>query len=190
MRHLAWLRITLPFVLLVGASAPTHRYALEEAGSTVSAKVSFFGLSSKTARFPRIAGRIALTPDALDTVDLDVTVDARALVSSDTTTTNRLKGPKFFDVEHFPVVHFAGRRMAMTGAQTATVAGEITARGVTRPAQLAVSFAQAPAHANGREPITLTARTTIDRRDFGMNSYNMIVGRKVTITITARMVPG
>ncbi len=190
MRYLAWLRIAAPLVLLVGATAPTHRYALEEAGSNVRAKVSFFGLSSKTAQFPRISGRIALTPDALDTIDLDVTMDARALVSSDTTTTGRLKGPKFFDVEHHPTVRFAGRRMVMTGAQTATVAGEITARGVTRPAQLAVSFAQPPAHANGREPITLTARTTIDRREFGMTSYNMIVGRKVTITITARMVPG
>lgn len=190
MRHLVSLRIAPLFVLLIGAAAPTHRYALEEAGSNVRAKVSFFGLSSKTAQFPRISGRIVLAPDALEAIDLDVTVDARALVSTDSVTTGRLKGPKFFDVEKYPTVRFAGRQMAMTGAQTATVAGEITARGVTRPAQLAVSFAQPPAHANGREPITLTARTTIDRREFGMNSYSMIVGRKVTITITARMVPG
>ncbi len=190
MRYLTCLRITPLFVLLIGATGPTHRYALEEAGSTVRAKVSFLGLSSKTAQFPRISGQIVLTPQALDAIDLDVTMDARALVSSDTTTTNRLRGPKFFDVENHPTVRFAGRRMVMTGAQSATVAGEITARGVTRPAQLAVSFAQAPAHADGREPITLTARTTIDRRDFGMNSYSMIVGRKVSITITARMVPG
>ena len=64
MRHLAWLKITLPLMLLVGATTPTYRYALEEAGSNVRAKVSFFGLSSKTAQFPRISGRIALTPDA------------------------------------------------------------------------------------------------------------------------------
>jgi polyisoprenoid-binding protein YceI len=184
------LRIALPFLLLIGAAAPTYRYALEETGSNVRAKVSFFGLSSKTARFPRISGRIALAPNALDTIDLDVAVDARALVSNDATTTSRLKGMNFFDVEHHPTVRFTGRRMVMTGAQTATVAGEITARGVTRPALLAVSFAQPPARASGREPITLTAQTTIDRRDFGMTSYSMIVGRKVTITITARMVPG
>ncbi len=190
MHRLACLRIAPLFLLLIGASSPTYRYALEETGSNVRAKVSFFGLSSKTAQFPRVSGRIALTPDALDAIDLDVTVDARALVSSDTTTTGRLKGPKFFDVENHPVVRFTGRRMTMTGTQTASVAGEITARGITRPAQLAVSFAQPPSRASGREPITLTAQTTIDRREFGMNSYSMVVGRKVTITITARMVPG
>ena len=54
MRYLAWLRIAAPLVLLVGATAPTHHYALEEAGSNVRAKVSFFGLSSKTAQFPRV----------------------------------------------------------------------------------------------------------------------------------------
>jgi polyisoprenoid-binding protein YceI len=190
LHRLACLRIAPLFLLLIGASSPIYRYALEEAGSNVRAKVSFFGLASKTAQFPRVSGRISLTPDDLNAIDLDVTVDARALVSSDTTTTGRLKGPKFFDVENHPIVRFAGRRMVMTGAQSATLAGEITARGVTRPAQLAVNFAQPPARANGREPITLTAQTTIDRREFGMTSYSVIVGRKVTITITARMVPG
>ena len=80
--------------------------------------------------------------------------------------------------------------MAMTGPVSATVAGEITARGVTRPAVLAVTFAQPPVRATGREPFSLTARTTIDRRAFGMTAYSLIVGRKVTITIETRMVPG
>ena len=190
MRERAALLLLVPILLLIGAAPPSYRYALEESASNVRAKVSFFGLSSKTARFPRVSGGITLTPDALDAIDLDVTLDARELVSSDSTTTGRLKGSKFSDVDNHPAVRFVGRRMAMTGSRTASVAGEITARGVTRPAQLKVSFTQPPSRASGREPITLTAQTTIDRRDFGMTSYNMIVGRKVTITITARMVPG
>lgn len=78
----------------------------------------------------------------------------------------------------------------MTGPLTATVEGEVTARGVTRPTVLQVAFTQPPARATGREAVQLTARTTIDRRDFGMTAYGFIVGKKVTVTINARMVPG
>ncbi len=185
------MRAALAFalVLATAATTPTHRYRLDEAGSRVSARVAFLGLASKTAHFPKLSGGIVLSPDRLDAIDLDVTLDARALTAGDSVTLGRLRGAKFFDVEHYLTVRFSGQRMAMTGPVTATVAGEITARGVSRPAVLAVTFAQPPAHATGREPLAFTARTRIDRRAFGMTAYGLIVGRTVTITIDARMVP-
>lgn len=78
----------------------------------------------------------------------------------------------------------------MTGLATAQVEGQITTRGVTRPAQLAVIFQDPPARANGHNPIQLTARTSINRKDFGMTAYPVVVGKTVTITIDARLMPG
>jgi polyisoprenoid-binding protein YceI len=180
----------LALLLATAASAPPLRYQLDSTHSQVAAKVGVMGLTSKTARFPKMAGGISLSPERLETINLDVTLDASALVASDDTTTRQLRGPKFFDVERHPVVRFAGQRMTMTGPTSAKVDGTITARGVTRPTRLTVSFAQPTAKATGREPIALTASGTIDRREFGMTSYSMFVGKKVTITIRARMVPG
>lgn len=186
------MRVVFAAVLLLATAAatPAYRYRLDESGSNVSARVAFFGLASKTAHFPKVSGGIALSPDRLEEIDLYVTLDARALTAGDSVTLGRLRGEKFFDVAHYPVVQFSGQHMTMTGPVTATVTGEITARGVTRPAVLAVSFAHPPASATGREPINLSARTVIDRRAFGMTAYKVIVGRNVTITINARMVPG
>lgn len=181
--------VLLAVPLLLGAAPPAQRYQLDGPASQVSAKVAFFGLASKTARFPQMSGRIALSPERLDTIDLDVGLDARALTAGDKVTLGRLRGKDFFDVERHPTVRFSGRRMQMTGPVTATVAGEVTARGVTRPATLAVTFRDPPAQANGRDPVQLTAQTTIDRREFGMTAYSAIVGKKVTITIRARLVP-
>lgn len=177
---------------LVGAAQPsaTYRYQVDPGRSVVSARVGFFGIASKTARFPQMNGRIALSPGRLDTIDLDVEIDARRLTAGDSVTLSRLKGKDFFDVEHYPTVRFSGERMQMTGPATAIVAGAVTARGVTRPATLAVTFRDPPAKATGRDPVELSARTVIDRREFGMTAYSAIVGRKVTITINARMTPG
>jgi polyisoprenoid-binding protein YceI len=174
----------LALLFAVAATPAPLRYQLDSSQSQVAARVGVMGLASKTARFPKMAGGIQLSPERLETINLDVSLDARALVANDDNTTKQLRGPKFFDVERHPVVRFAGQRM------TARLEGTITARGVTRPTRLTVTFAQPPAKATGREPIALTASGTIDRRDFGMTSYSMFVGKKVTITIRARMVPG
>lgn len=183
--------IALPLAALcLGAAEPTYHYQLDEPRSDVAAKVAFFGLASKTAHFPRMRGAITLQPGRLDAIDLDVELDARALTAGDSVTLGRLRGPKFFDVEHYPAIRFAGQRMTMTGPVTARVDGTVTARGVTRPVRLDVAFRAPPSHATGRDPVQFSARTTIDRRDFGMTAYSFIVGRNVTITIDARMVPG
>ena len=67
--------------LLVGAASPSYRYQIDTARSDVSAKVGFFGIASKTARFPQMTGQIALAPERLDTIDLDVEIDARRLTA-------------------------------------------------------------------------------------------------------------
>jgi len=165
------------------------RFALDSSASDVSARVAFFGLASKTARFPAVTGRIALQPDRPDAIDLDVTIDARALRAGDTLTLDRLKGPAFFDVANHPTVRFSGTTMKATGPRTAQVSGQLTARGVTRPQVLSVTFDRDPATARGREAVGLVGRMTIDRRDYGMTAWSAIVGNKVDITIRSRMVP-
>lgn len=192
-RALAWLVpiwLVPVWLALAGAHPAQLAYRLDSARSTVAARVAFFGVASKTAHFPRPTGGIVLTPERLDTIDLAVELDARALTAPDPVTLARLRSPAFFDVEHYPQVRFAGRRMEMTSAVTAMVDGQVTARGVTRPVRLAVTFARPPAQATGTDPIRLSARATIDRTDFGMTAWPLIVGRKVTITIDGWLLPG
>lgn len=179
----------LLLILTTAAAGPAYRYRLDSASSQVSARVSYFGLGHKTARFPAMRGSIRLSPDRLDTIDLEVDLDARAMTAGSKTDTDYLKGKAFFDVANHPSIRFSGRRMAMTGPVTARVDGQLTARGITRPVSLAVTFAEPPSRASGQQAINLTATTTINRRDFGMTSYGLIVGKKVAITIQARLVP-
>ena len=89
----------------------------------------------------------------------------------------------------FPTVRFAGTQLAMADATSGVVTGELTARGVTRPVTLNVKFSAPPATASGKEAIRLTGMTTINRREFGMTAYSVVVGKKVSITIRTRLLP-
>ena len=66
---------------------------------------------------------------------------------------------------------------------------ELTARGVTREEVLSVSFDTPPQSAPAGQAINLTGSMTIDRRNYGMRSYQLIVGKKVKISLRARMMP-
>lgn len=186
------LRLTLlpllALLVVANAASVPQRYTLDASASNVSAKVPFFGLASKTARFPRMQGAVTIVPGAPERAVIDVTFDATALEAPDSVTLARLRGEKFFWVEKYPTIRFVGRSLALSSPTRGTVAGELTARGVTRPAKLDVTFDTDPVAQAGR-PVSFTGTTTIDRRDFGMKSYQLIVGNKVDITLKARMVP-
>jgi polyisoprenoid-binding protein YceI len=161
-----------PILLLVAAPSPTLDYRVDSGASDVDAKVAFLGLGRRTASFPAVSGKVTLSPAAMERIDLAVRIDARQLKASDQLTTDRLKGRNFFDVANHPAISFTGKALTMTGPTTGTVKGDLTARGVTKPVTLAV-----------------TGTTTINRRDFGMTAYSLIVGKQVAITIRTRLVP-
>ncbi len=183
------LALMLPALMLIGAAPLGNRlhYRIDSTSSIVNAKVAFFGLASKTATFPKVSGDIRLTPGDLRSVDLDVAIDTRALKASDSVTERRLKSADFFDVANHPQVTFSGQQLVMNGKSSGIVTGNLTARGVTRPVKLVVTFSAPPASATGKDKFLLTGSTTINRRDFGMTAYSAIVGKKVTITIRAQM---
>ncbi len=175
------------FALANAASVP-QRYTLDASASNVAAKVPFFGLASKTAKFPRMEGAVMIVPGAPEKAVIDVTFDATAIQAPDSVTLARLRGSKFFWVDKYPSIHFVGRALKLSSTTRGTVEGQLTARGVTKPASLAVTFDADPIAMAGK-PVSFTGTTTIDRRQFGMTSYQFIVGNKVDITLKARMVP-
>lgn len=175
------------FALANTAGAP-QRYTLDANASNVSAQVPFFGLASKNARFPKMQGAVTIVPGAPERATIDVIFDATALEAPDTVTLQRLRGEKFFWVEKYPSVRFVGRSIKLSSPTEGVVSGELTARGVTKPQTLTVTFNADPLMQVG-QPVSFIGTTTIDRREYGMKSYPLIVGNKVNITLKARMLP-
>ncbi len=184
---LALLALLLPTCLTAQSTAAIS-YTLDASASSVSARVPFFGLSSKTARFPRMEGTVSVVPGAPERALVDVTFDAEAIEAPDETTLRRLRGERFFWVERYPTIRFVGRSLTMTSATQGRVTGELTARGVTQPETLDVTFTGDPTEA-GSEAVSFSGEMEIDRRQYGMKSYQLIVGNKVKIKLNARMVP-
>ena len=79
-----------------------------------------------------------------------------------------LQSPDFFDAERHPELRFAAEDVALAG-DSVTIRGEITIKGVTKPAAIAGTIAPPLTDPYGRERIGLRVATTVDRTDFGVS---------------------
>jgi polyisoprenoid-binding protein YceI len=79
-----------------------------------------------------------------------------------------LLGPEFFDAERHPEITFRSTAVRLADDGDAEVDGELTIRGVTRPVSGRGHYA-APRTSSFGEIAGLQLRTTIDRREFGID---------------------
>ncbi len=96
-----------------------------------------------------------------------------------------LRGADFFDVARYPQMLFKSRSVRPKTATTAEIVGDITVKGVTRPIVLHATL-QPPGAGGARE---FRAKTRINRNDFNMTAYALLVGDAVDIEIRALLRP-
>jgi len=91
------------------------------------------------------------------------TVDVGSIVVKDENLAAHLQSPEFFDAERHPELSFSG-----TATAPGAFEGEITIKGVTKPATLAGTIVGPVTDAYGNERYALRLETVIDRTDFGI----------------------
>ena len=100
---------------------------------------------------------------------------------------------EFFDAENHPEVTFASRTFDVAEDGAATVEGDLTIKGITRPVTATGTWTPAAQDAFGNTRAHLTLEATVDRTEFDMN-WNMplpsggtALANDVTITIDASL---
>ena len=95
---------------------------------------------------------------------------------------------EFFDVEHYPTIHFASESANMRPDGTLAVTGDMTIRGITRRMTIPVTLR--PATVGGSTSGTAFESTfQIDRTQFGLNGsasqygFHVSISKKVEIHI-------
>jgi polyisoprenoid-binding protein YceI len=143
---------------------PTGTYAADRVHSTVAFEVGYMGI-----------GLFAGTVSDFDAqlVDGRLTGAARidTLQTKDENLTGHLMSPEFFDAERHPEVSFSTEQATVEGNEV-TFEGELTIKGISRPATLTGTVTGPVADPYGNERYGLELETTIDRTQFGITWNN------------------
>ena len=115
----------------------------------------------------------------LDTTGATPRIEGSAKVASvdvkDENLSGHLQSPDFFDAERHPEIRFVADDVTVGENGEATVRGEITLKGVTKPLEAKGSLTYIEQDIAGGERIALDLDATIDLTDFGV-SWNAPLG--------------
>jgi len=154
--------LVLAFAVMPAAGLPTAHAAdyVQSPGSTLTFATKYQG-EVFVGRFPAFSTRLSFDPASLATAKLDVAIPLAGAATGDGERDSSLKGADFFDVAKYPQARFVSTKFRALGGGRYAADGQLTLRGVARPATL--TFTWAP----GAKPV-LTGKATVKRLDFGV----------------------
>jgi polyisoprenoid-binding protein YceI len=101
---------------------------------------------------------------------------------------DHMKGEKLFDAAKFPEITFKSTKFQKTGDKAGKVTGDLTIKGVTKPATLDVTLNFSGPHPmTKKQTLGIGALTTIKRTDFGVSQAAPFVSDEVSIEIQTEM---
>jgi polyisoprenoid-binding protein YceI len=172
------------------------QWNLDTAHSTVDFAVRHMMVATVRGGFTEVSGTLNFNPDNPAQSSVEATINAASIWTGDADRDAHLRSPDFLDVENYPHITFKSARVEASGDSKATVTGDLTIRGVTRPVSLAVEFrGQQKNPFTGELTAGFSARAAINREDFGLTwnqaleTGGVLVGKELNITIDAEAVP-
>ncbi|PCG14337.1 YceI family protein [Sphingomonas adhaesiva] len=171
--------------------APTTRvaagtYQVDPAHTQVTWEVNHMGFSMLQGQFGASGGSIAIDPAKPAQTKVNVTFAVADLSVTSSQFATHLKSKDFFDVAANPNAQFVSTAVTPRGANRATMTGNLTIKGITKPVTLDVTFVGA-----GTNPMTkklnfgFKGTGTIKRSDFGLGMAVPIVSDEVKLTVNA-----
>lgn len=177
--------VALAFAVALPAAvlAAPETYVIDGNHSMPRFAYSHMGFSTQESRFDKASGTIAIDR-AAKTGTVDVTIDAKSVDSGYPLFNEHLQGEDFFDTAKYPTITFKSSKMKFDGDKLASVDGDLTIKGVTKPVTLTVlSFKCMPHPMMKKEACGATATATVKRSDFNAGKYAPLVSDEVTLTI-------
>ena len=170
------------------AFAASETYIIEGTHTMPRFEYSHFGYSTQVSRFDKTSGTITLNR-AAKTGSVDVVIDAKSVNTGYPLFNEHIQGEDFFDTAKYPTITFKSKALKFDGDKLASVDGDLTIKGVTRPVTLTVtSFHCMPHPMRKKDACGANATTKIKRSEFNAGKHAPYVSDEVTLTIPVEAV--
>lgn len=150
--------------------------------------VDHLGISTLYGMFGEMTGALTLDPKAPQNAKLNITIPVSGLTVTSAAFAKHLSTPDFFDAAKYPTATFVSTGVKANGTK-ATITGDLTLHGVTKPVTIEASFQGAgPNPMSKVENIGFSGMATIKRSEFGLGMAAPMVSDEVKLKIVAAFV--
>jgi polyisoprenoid-binding protein YceI len=171
-------------------TSPTTQtvWKIDPSHSAIEFSVKHMMISNVKGRFARFEGDVVTGADPTEG-EVNITIDADSVDTRDEKRDEHLRSNDFFGVGDNPQLVFKSTRVVHEAGPGFKVHGDLTIKGITRPIVLDAEFNGSGASPWGTTLASWSAKTEIDREDWGMNfnaaleTGGVLVGNRVKITL-------
>ncbi|MGW4488022.1 YceI family protein [Amycolatopsis sp. NPDC004368] len=169
--------------------ALTGTWTVDAAHSLVAFSVVHMTIARVTGRFDVLDGAVEVTERG---ASLGVRVATGSISSGHPKRDELIRSPDFLDSERFPEMEFTAACERLPAVDW-VLPGRLTIRGVARPVELEVRTGGVIDH-RGATRAGFSARTSLDRREFGVRFDGLLAGggavvsNRVDVVIEAELV--
>ena len=175
--------LAIAATLSTAAFAAPETYTIEGTHTFPRFEYSHFGYSTQLSRFDKTTGSITLDK-AARTGSVDVTIDTTSVNTGYPLFNQHIQGEDFFDTAKYPTITYKSTKVNFDGDKPATIEGNLTLKGITKPVTLTVtSFHCMPHPMLKKDACGANATATIKRSEFNAGKYAPYVGDDVKLTI-------
>ena len=169
-------------------------YVIDKGHSDASFQIRHI-VSRVTGHFDDFAGTVNVDKGNPGVSSVEFTIKAASINTGNANRDTELRGKDFFEVDKFPEITFKSTSIKPSAKKDVyDVTGSFTMHGVTKTITIPVEvlgFAKGP---RGREVAAFTAKTTINRKDYGI-VWNRAIDAGGTllsddVDITVNLEPG
>ncbi len=157
------------------------RFEIDSSHSGIHFAVRHLVIARVRGQFSRWSGTLLVPGGDLARASVKVTIDASSIETGVADRDAHLRSADFFDVAAHPEITFSGDRVEVLAGDRLEVTGDLTLRGVTRPAVLDVEYTGKAQDPWGNERLGFSARTSIDRTAFGLVWNQLLEAGGVTV---------
>jgi polyisoprenoid-binding protein YceI len=171
-----------------------EKWEIDSSHSGIHFSVRHLVIAKVRGQFARWSATVLAESGDFSRAAVDVLIDASSIETGVADRDTHLKSADFLDAAKYPELSFHGERVEKVSADRLKVRGDLTIHGVTREIVLDVEYAGRTKDPYGNERAAFSAKTSIDRREFGLTwnqlleAGGVMVGERIDIEIEVEAV--
>jgi polyisoprenoid-binding protein YceI len=177
----------LPMSATTVPSTLTGNYTIDPTHSRIGFMARHAMVTKVRGSFNEFAGSGYFDVENPSASRVELTIQAASIDTRNADRDAHLRSNDFFDMENHPEIRFVSTAVEQVGAESYTVTGDLTIKGVTKPVAVDFEFTGTAVDPYGNQRVGFEGTTTVNRKDWGVNwnaaleAGGVLVGEKVVL---------
>jgi polyisoprenoid-binding protein YceI len=147
------------------------KWLLDPMHSELQFKIKHLMISNVSGAFKNFHAEVETEEEDFSTAEINLVAEMDSISTNNEQRDAHLRTSDFFEVEKYPELKFKSTKIEKTGSDIFALHGELTLKGVTKPAKLNVEFNGTTKDPWGVERAGFVVTGKINRADWGV-SFN------------------